>query len=212
MKSLTIALLSVLILLIPPALTAQGPVYPHAVIIEGGVSYTLAAPTLEDLEYEGLGPDESRAVIAIWPVADVRIPIFDLGPSVLKLNIGIQPMFISTINRSQLNPNDTKHTDADYSAFLLAEYPFPILDGLDVSIGVGLRYHFWTYDYYYDSQVAADTSNSYSGSYFSLSMIAALDFLLGTIPFRIAVMPDFSYGVMLPVVASVGFPIGGGGK
>jgi len=209
MNSHAQAILAVwIVLIVPAALSGQSSVYPDSMVIDAGIGYTMLVPSLDDLGYSGLSGDETRSVWALWPVVDLRVPVYQLGQSMLKLNLGIQPLFISVLKLSQLNTDDTENTDADYSFYAIAEYAFPVKKGMDFTVGAGFRYHFWTWNYYYDSQIGADSYNSSSGSSLTLSLLLAMDYLMGKTPLRIALMPDLSYGLIMPISISVGFPIG----
>jgi len=206
-----VILVVLIVLLVPTSISAKGTVFPDATIIDAGISYTLLAPSAAYLDQITNSP-ETRNGWALWPTVDVRMPIYQIGDSMLKLNVGIQPMFYIVHKTTQTNSYDTTYTDTDTSAYVMAEYSFPVKEGMDFTVGAGVRYHFWTYDYYYDSTITTDTSDYYVGSLFSLSFIFALDYMLETVPVRVALMPDLSYGLMIPLTISVGFPLGSAGQ
>lgn len=182
-----------------------------SVEIELGISYTLLAPDLEDLEYVGLGPDEERSLWALWPLIAVHSPEFMIGPLPAAVMVGFQPMFISTLTRSQLNPDDTEHKDSDYSLYAMLESRYSLSPALDLNFGAGLRLHYWTYDYYYDSELGPDTSEFDSGTYTSFAGMIGIRYSLTAgktkVPFYLRLHPVFAYGLMVPVSISTGFTL-----
>jgi len=132
-----------------------------------------------------------------------------IGPLPAAVTVGFQPMFISTLTRSQLNPEDTEHKDADYSLYAMLKSRYSLSPVLDLNFGVGLRLHYWTYDYYYDSQISSDSSEFDSGTYTSFSGMIGIRYAFTAgntpLPLYLKLHPVFAYGLMLPVSVSTSF-------
>ena len=177
----------------------------------GGIHATLFIPRPDELEYIGIDASEQDRY-GLWPTVGIEVAGLRLGDLQVGGGVGIQPMFLARIVRSQLNPDDTFHTDLDLSLYTTVFMEYPLGKELTLIAGPVGRLSYWSYDYLFDSQIGPDTANFYSGTYFAWGLMAGVAMPLSitdrlTIPISVRAYPTFAYGLMMPVAVLAGIQI-----
>ena len=205
MRTVTV-LVAVLLALGAPA-GAQEP----SLEVLAGAHFGLAPNLFEDLGYGSAYDDAEKTRYLLWPTLAIEVTDMDLGGLTAGGGLGIQPLFITSVVRSQLNPNDTVYDELDMSLYgtFYAELP---LDPLSIMAGPVLRFHYWNYEYFYDSSITADTETYYEGTYVSFGALAGVSFDAElsesvTIPVSVRVYPSFASTFIIPVTVLAGISL-----